>query len=386
MTLLLAVIFISFIGLGLPDSALGTAWPAIYTEFALPVSTAGYISLLVGGCTVISGFFGARLIAKWGTGKVTAVSTLMTALALFVFVYTKNPVLFFLLAIPLGLGAGCVDAGLNSFVALHYSASQLNYLQCFYGIGVSLTPYLMALALGQDNNWRNGYLMVAIIQSVITVITFAALPLWEKMEKRLSAKEETPAKILKLSQMLKISGVGWSCMGLLVCCGIELTAGGWISTYFVNRMEIPASHAAAVTMLYYIGLSIGRFVSGLLASKLTHWQLLGIFSTVMAVAVVGLCLPFGTAFAAVCVFLLGLGIGPVFPNFIHLAPQVFGRDIASSVISMQTAATYIGIMLLPTLCGALAQRISMSVIPLYLLAMCILFLLSLSCLRRAVTK
>lgn len=386
MTLLLIVIYISFISVGLPDSLLGTAWPAIYTEFDLPVSMAGFVIMLISACTVVSSLFGARLNQKYGTGIITAVSTALTVVALFGFALTPHPALFFLLAIPLGLGAGSVDSGLNSFVAMHYSASQINFLQCFYGLGVSISPYLMALALGEENNWRNGYFTVALIQTALLLLCVVSLPLWKRMEKRLTAQEEKPTNILKLSEMLKKPSIILSCLVFITSCAIELTTGGWCSTYFVESKGIPASQAATVTMLFYLGLSLSRLVSGALANKLTDWQLVGIFSAILAAAIAGLLLPFGLVFSCICLFFIGVGIGPLFPNLLHLTPRLFGRENAPSIIGLQMSACYLGIMLMPSLCGVLVQGISIHVVPIFLGIMCALYLLFLLFMKKQAAK
>lgn len=378
MITLLVVIYISFIAVGLPDSLLGVAWPVMYVEFGLPISVNGYIAMTMSACTIVSSLFSARINHKIGTGVVTAVSTAMTALALFGYACSENVVFLFLLAIPLGVGAGAIDAGLNSFVALHYSVAQMDFLQCFYGLGVLISPWLMSLALGTEGDWRKGYLIVAVIQSALTVLTIAALPLWKRVEKRVEAAQETQTKILSLKQLLRTPGVGISCLVFALACGMELSFGSWCSTYFVEAKGVPANYAAQITVLFYVGMTVGRFLSGLFAKKLTPTQMLWISGILLLVAILGLLLPMGLGISAVALLLAGVGVGPLFPNLVHLTPVAFGRDVASSVIGMQMSASYLGITLMPAVFGMLAQHIGVSLFPGFLLLMhsiCLILLL-----------
>lgn len=369
MITLLIVIYISFIGVGLPDSMLGVAWPAIYTEFNLPISIAGYISMTVSACTVISSLVSARINARLGTGRVTAVSTVLTVIALFGFALSPNIVWMFFMAIPLGLGAGAIDSGLNSFVALHYSAAQMNFLHCFYGIGVALSPYLMSVTLGSEGNWRKGYFTVATIQAVIAAVTVIALPIWKKYEKKTDSSVEEHTKILTIAQMIKMPAVCFTCLVFFAGCAVELTFGGWASTYFVNAKGILSDRAAQITMLFYVGLALGRFLSGVLAKKLSQWQMIWLSAGVLFMAIVALLLPFGIGFSAAALFFAGLGIGPLFPNMLHLTPINFGKDIAASIMGLQMTSTYIGIMTMPPLFGILAQQFGVVVFPYFQLIM-----------------
>ena len=384
MTTLLIIIFITFIGVGLPDSVLGTAWPSIYREFDLPVSLAGYISATVSACTIISSLISSKVINKFGTGVVSAVSTLMTAAALLGFAFMKNVVFFFLLAVPLGLGAGSIDTALNNFVALHYSASKMNFLHCFYGLGVAASPYVMSLALGADDNWRRGYIIIGFIQFCIALIAVLSLPLWKKAENKDKDENPTPPKTLTLSQLFKMPAVRLSCLAFFGSCALELCAGSWSSTYFVNIKGLSSDKAAQITMLFYVGLASGRFLSGMAAQKIGRWRIIRIAALVLLSAIILFILPLPLPAAAAALFLIGLGIGPVFPNLTHLTPQNFGADISQSVIGVQQASSYTGIMLMPWLFGILAQAISPALFPYYLLVLFILFDITLRMLRKAV--
>ena len=367
-TLLLIVIYIAFIGLGLPDSLFGTAWPAIYVEFGVPVSLASVVSLISCFGTFLSSLFSARLINRFGTGKVTAVCTLMTVAGLFGYSLSPGFIWMCLLAVPMGLGAGAIDAGLNNYVALHYSASQMNYLHCFYGIGVTVSPYLMSLALVGSANWRAGYRLAFWVQLGISLVMLLALPLWQRVhQQNLTAAEEEAPRTLSMRELAKMPAVRAVWVVFITSCGVEVTAGAWSSTYLVQSKGMALDVAALIVMLYYLGFALGRLFSGLLSKKLTSWQLIGYSQGLMALTLIFLLLPLGSIAAGVGLFLIGLGCGPVFPNMTYLAPLNFGRDVSQSVIGSQMAAAYVGIMALPPLFGLLTQFIGAWLMPWYLL-------------------
>lgn len=384
MIALLVIIYVSFIGVGLPDSLLGVAWPAIYTEFTPSISTAGFISMTVSACTTISSLVSAKLNARFGTGSVTAFSTVLTVIALFGFALSPNITWMFLMAIPLGLGAGAIDSGLNNFVALHYSAAQMNFLHCFYGMGVALSPYLMSMVLGVAGNWRRGYILAAWIQAGIAAITIFALPIWHRHENKAASSEEEQLKLLSIPQMLKIPAVRFTCLVFFASCALELTFGSWVSTYFVSAKDVSPSRAAQITMLFYIGLTLGRFLSGILVVRLSEWTMIVLSGTVLLTGIVGLTLPVDVRFAAAALFLAGLGVGPLFPNLLHLTPINFGKNIASSIMGLQMTSTYIGIMTMPPLFGLLAQQFGIAVFPFFQMAMYSLCVLGFAGLIRTV--
>ncbi|MCI5893105.1 MAG: MFS transporter [Clostridiales bacterium] len=371
---LLIVIFICFIGVGLPDSVLGSAWPVIYKELNLPISLAGYISATVSACTIVSSLISAKVIKRFGAGGVTAISTVMTAVALFGFAVTKKPVCFFVMAIPLGLGAGSIDTALNNFVALHYSASKMNFLHCFYGLGIAVSPYLMSAALSVDNNWRKGYVLVAIIQSVISVVAIMALPLWKKAEKKDAENNSSESKILSLSQMFRMPMALMSSCAFFASCALELTAGAWSSSFFVNTKGVSADRAAQITMLFYVGLASGRFISGILTKKLSRWKIVYTSSLVMLFSIVLLMLPLHVTVSSIGLFFIGMGIGPIFPNLTHLTPKIFGRDISGSIMGLQQTASYLGIMLMPWTFGLIAENLSTALFPFYLFVLYTIFI------------
>lgn len=381
---LLIVIFICSIGVGLPDSVLGSAWPVIYKELNLPISLAGYISATVSACTIVSSLMSARVIKRFGVGGVTAVSTVMTAVALFGFAFTKTPVCFFVMAVPLGLGAGSIDTALNNFVALHYSASKMNFLHCFYGLGIAFSPYLMSAALSVDNNWRKGYVLIAVIQSVISAVAILSLPLWKKAVEKDSEDNSSESKILSLSQMFKMPMALMSSFAFFASCSVELTAGAWSSSFFVNTRGVSADRAAQIAMLFYIGLTTGRFLSGFLTKKLSRWTVVHTSILIMLFSIVLLMLPLPVTVSSVALFFIGMGIGPIFPNLTHLTPKIFGRDISGSVMGLQQTASYVGIMLMPWIFGLIAENLSTALFPFYLFILYSLFVFALFLLEKRV--
>ncbi len=374
--ILFAVIAISYVAVGLPDSVLGTAWPAIYNDLNLPVSLAGFLSLTVSGFTVVSCLMSARLTKKFSTGVVAAVSTLLTAIALIGMSCSENILYFFLLSVPLGVGAGTIDSALNSFVALYCSASQMSYLHCFYGLGVTASPYIISMTLGTDNNWRKAYLIVGLLQTFIALIIFAVVPYWKKKEKANALNEDTSSEILTLAQLIKRPAVVLSCLVFFIICAAEYTAGVWSSTFFAEYKGFTPDQAAKMTTLFYIGMTAGRFASGIAGKKLSSKKILTICTALLLFSSAVMALPFSSALTALGLFLFGFGMGPTFPNLSYLVPSFFGRDVSQSVIGIQLASTYVGIMIMPSLFGISAEYISAGLYPYFLFILMVAFVIS----------
>ena len=370
-TILLIVIYIDFIGLGIPDSLFGAAWPAIYTEFGLPISYASFVTVIIYGGTVASSLLSAKVINRFGTAKVTAVSTALTAAGLLGFSFSGGLIWLCLFAVPLGLGAGAIDSALNNYIALHYKATHMSFLHCAYGVGVTLSPYLMALALSDNNDWRGGYRIAFFIPRGITAVTLFSLPLWSKIRRINTHDEEEDAapRTLKLTELIKMPSVRAVWLIFFGSCAIEFTCGSWGSTFLVQSKGMSAENAAKIITFYYAGIAIGRFLSGILAAKLPSWRIIRIGQITIITAIVLLMLPLPVYVAAAGLFLVGLGNGPIYPNLIHLTPKNFGRDISQSVMGSQMAAASIGIMVMPPLFGLLAQGISTDIFPYFLLIM-----------------
>lgn len=367
-TLLLIVIYTAFIGLGIPDSLFGTAWPAVYSEFQLPISFASFVSVTVCCGTVVSSMMSAKVIRLLGTNKVTAVSTAMTAAALLGISFSGNLLVICLWAVPLGLGAGSIDTALNNYVALHYSARVMSFLHCFYGIGVSVSPFVLSLVISGPWGWRGGYRIAFGIQLAIALLLFATLAVWGKVHGAEKAGERAETKDLSLREIARIPGVPLMWMLFAASCAIECTCGNWASTFLVEFKGVPAERAARIVTFYYVGMALGRFLSGLLAAKLDSWKIIRLGQSVLGAALAVLLLPGAPWAAAVGLFMVGLGNGPLFPNFNYLTPQNFGEEASQAVMGTQMAMSYVGIMVAPAVCGLLGQWFSMAVFPFYLIA------------------
>lgn len=366
-TALLIIIYIAFIGLGIPDSLFGTAWPAIYSEFELPISFGSFVTIIISCGTVLSSVISSKIISRLGTNKVSAYSTLLTALALLGFSFASNLWVMCFWAIILGIGAGAIDVALNNYVAIHYSATHMSFLHCFYGVGVSVSPYILSLVIAGNFGWRGGYRIAFAIQLIITLLLFLSLPLWRKAHGGENESEENTHKDLSFGSVLKIPGVKMMCSLFIASCAIECTCGGWGSTFLVEYKHLPAEKAAQIIMIYYIGMTLGRFLSGVLAAKLHSWKIIKLGQIVLGLALLLLILPGGVYLCALGMFLIGLGNGPLFPNFNYLTPENFGSDISQSIIGIQMASAYIGIMIAPTVCGLLGQVFGMVIFPFYLI-------------------
>lgn len=365
-TILLIVIYIAFIGLGIPDSLFGTAWPAIYTEYGLPISLGGVITMVTFIGTTISSLLSARLIRKFGTARLTAGCTLLTALALLGFSFSHSFVVLIILAVPLGLGAGSIDTALNNYVASHYNASQMSFLHCFYGVGVTVSPFILTLVFRNDTNWRRGYGIATIIQFAIAVIVIFSLPLWNRVRDKNEISEST-IKRLSVIEASKIRGVKVMWFLFLCTCSIELTVGAWSSTFLVESRGATEELAAGTITFYYLGMTSGRFLSGVLARKIHSRTIITIGSVILGIALLMLTITNNSYIAIAALFLIGLGNGPMFPNLNYLTPEQFGEERSAALIGAQMAVANIGIVISPLLFGFLGQALGMGLFGYYLL-------------------
>ena len=364
--LLLGIIYLAFISLGLPDSLLGSAWPAMYREFAVPVSYAGGISAIISIGTVISSLQSDRLTKRLGTGRVTALSVLTTAVALFGFSVSHSFAALCLWAIPYGLGAGSVDASLNNYVALHYASRHMSWLHCMWGLGASLGPYIMGYAL-TGGGWSTGYRIIALLQFALAAALLLTLPLW-KTKATGTAGAERPQP-LPLKKVIRIPGAK-EVMAMFFCyCAVEQTAILWASSYLALRWGLSAQEAASHASLFFVGITAGRALSGFLTLKFNDAQMIRLGQAVLLAGVLCLLLPFGTSSALTGLVLVGLGCAPVYPSIIHSTPDRFGADQSQAIIGIQMASAYVGTCLMPPLFGLIANHISVSLLPPYLLVL-----------------
>ncbi|MCI9136198.1 MAG: MFS transporter [Lachnospiraceae bacterium] len=367
--LLLMIIYLAFISLGLPDSLLGSAWPTMYQEFSVPVSYAGGISMIIAVGTIISSLQSDRLTRKFGTGKVTAASVLMTAAALFGFSISHSYVALCLWAVPYGLGAGSVDASLNNYVALHYASRHMSWLHCMWGVGASLGPYIMGYALTGGQGWNMGYRYISILQAALTAILIFSLPLWKKQKNNDVGQVdgETTAKPLSLRQIIRIPGTKEIMAAFFCYCALEQTAGLWASSYLVLRWGLPTETAAGFASLFFIGITAGRAFSGFLTIKLNDTQMIRLGQGFILFGIVLLLLPFGSGSSLPGLILTGLGCAPVYPSIIHSTPEHFGADKSQAMIGVQMASAYVGTCFMPPIFGFIANHISVFLLPVYLL-------------------
>lgn len=369
---LLVIIYLAFISLGLPDSLLGSAWPAMYQEFSVPVSYAGGISMIIAAGTIISSLQSDRLTKKLGTGRVMVISVLMTAVALFGFSISHSYGVLCLWAIPYGLGAGSVDASLNNYVALHYASRHMSWLHCMWGVGASLGPYIMGYALTGGQGWNMGYRYIAVLQIGLTAILFFSLPLWKKQKTVGAAHSDGEnAKPLSLQQIFKIPGAKEVMVTFFCYCALEQTAGLWASSYLVLVRGLSEEAAAGFASLFFLGITAGRAVSGFLTMKFNDAQMIRLGQGIILAGIVCVVLPFGNMATLAGLLLIGLGCAPIYPSIIHSTPEHFGADKSQAMIGVQMASAYVGTCLMPPVFGFLANHISVSLFPFYLLAILI---------------
>ena len=368
--LLLIVIYLSFISLGLPDSLLGAAWPSMQPEFGVPVSWAGPVSMTIAAGTIVSSLLGDRLTRKLGPGKVTAVSVGMTAAALFGFSLSHSYPELFLWAVPYGLGAGSIDAALNNYVALHYESRHMSWLHCFWGVGASIGPAIMGLAITGGLHWNGGYRIISILQILLTVVIVRSLPLWEERsmlyEDRNALREDRP---LSLGEILRIPGTKAVMLCFFCYCAVEQTTGLWAGTYLVQHWGVNAAQAASLSGLFFLGITAGRAVSGFATRRCSDDQLVRIGQGILLAGILMILLPVRRELAMAGFIAAGLGCAPVYPSLIHATPGNFGAERSQAIIGVQMASAYVGTCLMPPLFGLLAGRFSISLLPFWLLAL-----------------
>lgn len=370
---LLAIIYIAFISLGLPDALLGSAWPVMYEQFNVPISYAGIVSMIIAIGTIISSLMSDRLTRRMGAGLVTAISVSMTAVALFGFSFSTSFLSLCLWAIPYGLGAGSVDAALNNYVALNYAARHMSWLHCFWGVGASAGPYIMGYFLTRGSDWNSGYYTIGVIQVVLVFIIFLSLPLWKNTSN--PADGEVESSPLTIRQALSIKGVKYVLLIFFGYCALESTAGLWASSFLVQHHGVGADTAARFASLFYLGITFGRFISGFVAEKLGDKKLIryGILIIIVGIVLIGLPIR-SSMLALIGLIIVGLGCAPVYPSIIHATPYNFGKENSQAIIGIQMASAYVGSTFVPPLFGVIAQYINIGLYPLYLLAFALLML------------
>lgn len=374
--LLLVVIYLSFISLGLPDALLGSAWPSMYGELNVPVSYAGVISMIIALGTIISSLQSDRVTRKLGAGKVTAISVAMTAAGLFGFSVSNSFWMLCLWAIPYGLGAGSVDAALNNYVALHYASRHMSWLHCMWGLGATVGPYIMGIAITGGSGWNMGYRYIALLQIGLTAILFISLPLWRTHKNAVSENGSSETQALTLREILAIPGAKAVMPTFFCYCALEQTTNLWASSYLALYKGIPADTAAAFASLFFIGITAGRALCGFITMKLNDERMVRLGQGIAAAGIVALLLPLGKYSALVGLILIGIGCAPIYPCVLHSTPKHFGADKSHAVIGVQMASAYAGTFLMPPLFGLIASHVNVAIFPVYLAVLLLVMVLT----------
>lgn len=369
---LLAIIYLAFISLGLPDSLLGSAWPVMQDAFNVPISYMGIVTMIICGCTIVSSLVSDRLTRKLGTKYVTIISVFMTAVALFGFSLSNNFVHLCLWSLPYGFGAGCIDAALNNYVALHYNSRHMSWLHCFWGVGTIFSPYIMRWALG-NTSWNIGYRIVSYVQLGITLVLVATLFAWKANVS--SETVATEGKPVGIKGALKIKGVPYLLIGFFAYCAAEGTAMVWASSYLVEARGVGKETAAGFAALFYIGITAGRFASGFISEKLGDKNMIRLGTLVALIGVVLLVLPISHNLPSlVGLVVIGVGCAPVYPSIIHSTPGNFGAENSQAIIGIQMASAYVGSTFIPPLFGLIANHIDIKLFPWYILIFFVLMI------------
>ena len=370
-SLLLALIYMAFISLGLPDGLLGSAWPAIHEEMAVPESYMGIVSMIISGGTIVSSLFSDKLTRRLGTGLVTALSVSLTAGALLGFALSRDFIWLCVFGVPYGLGAGAVDAALNNYVALHYSSRHMSWLHCSWGVGASIGPYIMGWALSTQHGWPLGYHTVFLLQVVLTAVLFLSLPMWKKKSNTTDKTAEDYEAPIGVRDAVKIRGVKAMLLAFFSYCALESTACLWASSYLVDRHGMDKPNAATFALLYFAGITAGRFLNGFVADKFGDKTMIRVGWCVQTAGLALILIPsVYTALVGLCV--LGLGCAPVYPSIIHSTPTHFGRENSHAIVGIQMAFAYCGATFMPPLFGVLAQPIGMWFYPVFMGAFALL--------------
>ena len=371
--LLLAIIYMAFISLGLPDALLGAAWPSMVPELGAPVSFAGVIFVIISVGTVVSSLLSQRLNLRFGPGRVTAFSVAMTAAALFGFASCRTVWQLCLWALPYGLGAGSVDACLNNYVALHYASRHMSWLHCMWGIGASVGPYIMGAVLSAGRHWSAGYHAIGVLQLALTALLLLSLPLWKKGEEQ---GEGEKAKPLRLKEILAIPGAKPLLLAFFCYCALEQTMGLWAGSYLALYRSFTPERAAGFTGLFFLGITLGRALNGFLTIRFSDSFLTRTGFVIIALGIAAVLLPLGNTMALAGLVLVGLGCAQVYPCIIHATPERFGAGRSQAVIGILMAGAYLGNCLMPPLFGLIANHISIGLLPPYLLLLLAVMALS----------
>lgn len=384
-SLLLVLIYVAFISLGLPDSLLGSGWPVIHSQLGVPVDYMGIITMVISGCTIVSSLFSDKLSRRPGTRWVTVISVFLTAAALLGFSFASKFWMLILFAVPYGFGAGAIDAVLNNYVAQRYKSKHMSWLHCFWGVGTIASPFVMSYALS-SSTWNMGFRIIGFVQLGIGALLLLTVPVWKAVGKE-EVRIEQKSRGLGPVGALKIKGVPFLLCGFFAYCAAEATTTQWASTYFVSVKGLAAETAAQLASLFYIGITVGRLVSGFVTDKLGDRKMILIGTGILLVGVVLLALPIeGYASAVAAFVIIGLGCAPIYPCIIHAMPGNFGAENSGAIIGIQMASAYMGSTFMPPLFGLIGSKAGFSFMPYYLLAFFALMLIIVELTFRSAAK
>lgn len=373
-TLLIVLIYMAFISLGLPDSLLGSAWPVMHQDIGVSISFMGILSMIISGGTIISSLMSDKITKKLGTNKVTTISVFLTAIALMGFSYAKNIWWLIAFAIPYGLGAGSIDAALNNYVAIHYSSKHMSWLHCFWGVGTIISPFIMSYSL-TNYSWNNGYSIVSIIQLIIGIILLLTLPIW-KVNSVSKAQEEIQPESLSFITALKIKGVPSLLIGFFAYCAAECTAMSWSCTYLVNARGIDEPTAAAFASMFFIGMTVGRFIAGFFMDTLGDKRMIVLGASIIGIGLILMMIPnTDSLFSLIGLIVIGLGCAPIYPCIIHATPNNFGPEKSGAIIGIQMASAYCGATFIPPIFGLISEFVGFELFPVYMAVFFILMLI-----------
>ena len=375
-TLLISIIYLAFISLGLPDSLLGSAWPIMHQEIDVSISFMGIISMVVSISTIISSLLSHKLTNKFGTKWVTTISIFVSAISLLGFSYSKNIWMILLFAIPYGLGAGGIDAALNNYVALHYSSKHMSWLHCFWGVGTIISPFVMSYSL-TNSNWNMGYRIISIVQLSIGIVLLLTLPIWETNKSKLNNNKEK-TKSIRIIDALKINGVPTLLLGFFCYCATESTVMSWACTYLVEAKNIDEPIAAAFASCFFIGMTLGRFLSGFIMDKLGDRKMILLGTGVLFIGILIMLIPASNNLISLLTLLIcGLGCAPIYPCIVHSTPTNFGAENSGAIIGIQMACAYLGSTLMAPFFGVIGKCFSFNLLPIYIMIFAILMILML---------
>lgn len=383
-TLLIVIIYLIFISLGLPDALLGSAWPVMKTEFNMPISAVGIISMLISMGTIFSSLFSERLIKKFKTEYVTLISVILTAVALLGFSFSKYFYILCIWAIPYGLGAGAIDSAINNYVAMNYNSRHMSWLHCFWGIGTILSPYIMSISLIYST-WQTGYRVVSIIQILIALFLFLTLPVWKKVSFNDNKTSDNNNEILGVRNVIKIKGVIYIFIGFFAYCAAESTAMLWSSTYLYSVKNFDEKSAAAAGALFFIGITVGRFISGIISDRIGDYNMMRIGTFISVIGIIFMILPFSNnIYTLFGLMMFGLGCAPIYPSVIHLTPYNFGPKNSQAIIGLQMSSAYIGSTFIPPFFGIISNKIGLWFMPFFLLVFIFIMIIMIEVTRKIV--